>query len=107
VDAVMVGRAAYEQPFAWAQVDELLLGAEPRAEQPKPSAVVRGLMPYADAQLASGQRLWAVARHLVKLLQGVPGAREWRHQLCRAETQRDAGMEVLERAASELEALGY
>ncbi|MBM5800880.1 MAG: tRNA dihydrouridine(20/20a) synthase DusA, partial [Cyanobacteria bacterium K_DeepCast_35m_m2_023] len=82
VDGVMVGRAAYEHPMHWAPVDAVLHGATGR-EELRPSAVVRGLLPHAEGWLAGGGRLWAIARHLVHVVEAVPGARHWRAQLTR------------------------
>jgi tRNA-dihydrouridine synthase A len=65
--------------------------------------VVRGLMPYADRWLGRGDRLWPIARHLVKLVEGVPGARYWRQQITLAAGDRQAGVQVLEQAAALLQ----
>ncbi|TGG81124.1 MAG: tRNA dihydrouridine(20/20a) synthase DusA [Aphanocapsa feldmannii 277cV] len=104
VDAVMVGRAAYEHPMAWVELDRRLHGVQ---RQPaRPSAVVWGVIPYAEAQLRRGGRLWDMARHLVKLVEGVRGARAWRRQLSLRGQARGAGVEVLEQAARQLEDQG-
>ncbi len=101
VDGVMVGRAAYEHPLRWAEVDrELFHAGHPPVT---PSTVVRGLLPHAARWCDSGGRLWAIARHLVHLVEGVPGARRWRAELTRAAGAVHAGPEVLERAAAALE----
>jgi tRNA-dihydrouridine synthase A len=102
VDGVMVGRAAYDHPLHWAAVDALLF-SEPRPEPLRASTVVRGLIPYAERWCSSGGRLWAIARHLVQVVEGVSGARHWRRDLGRAASDRTAGPEVLERAAQQLE----
>jgi tRNA-dihydrouridine synthase A len=68
--------------------------------------VVRGLIPHAEHWCASGGRLWAIARHLVHLVEGVSGARHWRAALTRAAGAADAGPEVLAEAAAQLEGRG-
>jgi tRNA-dihydrouridine synthase A len=105
VDGVMVGRAAYDHPLRWATVDRDLFND---SSQPMASAstVVRGLMPYAERWCNGGGRLWAIARHLVQVVEGVSGARHWRRDLGQAAGARDAGPEVLERAAVQLEERG-
>ncbi len=105
VDGVMVGRAAYEHPLRWATVDQELFGdsSQPTACA---SSVVRGLIPYAETWCSSGGRLWAIARHLVQVVEGVSGARHWRRELGQAAGERQAGPEVLERAALQLEERG-
>ena len=105
VDGVMVGRAAYDHPLRWAPVDRLLFGdsSHPLASA---SSVVRGLIPYAERWCSSGGRLWAIARHLVQVVEGVSGARHWRRDLGQAAGARTAGPEVLDAAARQLEERG-
>jgi tRNA-dihydrouridine synthase A len=107
VDGVMVGRTVYDHPLRWGSVDRMIhgdLAARPdRDHRTMAAQVVRGLIPYADRWLGRGDRLWPIARHLVKLVEGVPGARYWRQQLTRAAGNRQAGVEVLESAAILLE----
>ena len=105
VDGVMVGRAAYDHPLRWATVDRDLFGDDSQAVA-KASTVVRGLIPYAEGWCSGGGRLWSIARHLVQVVEGVSGARHWRRNLGQAAGQRDAGPEVLERAAQQLEERG-
>jgi tRNA-dihydrouridine synthase A len=100
----MVGRAAYEHPLRWNGVDADLFGdGHPPA---RASTVVRGLLPHADRWCERGGRLWAIARHLVHVVEGVSGARHWRGSLTRAAGARNAGVEVLEEAARQLEERG-
>jgi tRNA-dihydrouridine synthase A len=105
VDGVMVGRAAYAHPLLWSGVDaEVFLDVS--HEPARASSVVRGLIPHAESWRAGGGRLWAIARHLVHVVEGVPGARHWRNELTQAAGQRQAGPEVLEAAALQLEERG-
>jgi len=104
LDGVMVGRAAYEHPLRWNGVDaDLFDDGHPPA---RASTVVRGLLPHADRWCEQGGRLWAIARHLVHVVEGVSGARHWRASLTRAAGARNAGVEVLEDAARQLEERG-
>ena len=102
----MVGRAAYDHPLRWADVDAVFYGRAPR-HQLRPSAVVEAMIPYAQAHMARGGRLWDVARHLLQLVQGVPGARAWRRRLGQGAMVRGAGLEVLCQATEELARHGY
>jgi tRNA-dihydrouridine synthase A len=106
VDGVMVGRAAYAHPLRWSCVDAQVFGDRSR-DPVKASAVLRGLVPHAERWCAHGGRLWAFGRHLVHLVEGVSGARAWRHNLTRAAGAAGADPRVLEEAALELEARGY
>jgi tRNA-dihydrouridine synthase A len=105
VDGVMVGRAAYDHPLRWAPVDRELFGDASHGPV-LASSVVRGLIPYAERWCAQGGRLWAIARHLVQVVEGVSGARHWRRDLGLAAGARTAGPEVLAAAAQQLEARG-
>jgi tRNA-dihydrouridine synthase A len=104
LDGVMVGRAAYAHPLRWAAVDRQIF-ADPHPLA-RPSTVVRGLLPHAAGWCEAGGRLWAIGRHLVHLVEGVPGARHWRAALTRAAGAATAGPEVLVAAAEQLEARG-
>jgi tRNA-dihydrouridine synthase A len=105
VDGVMVGRAAYGHPLRWAAVDVEIFAAGGAGEVTA-SSVVRGLVPHAERWCATGGRLWALARHLVHLVEGVSGARHWRAALTRAAAAPGAGSGVLMAAARELEDRG-
>jgi len=105
VDGVMVGRAVYDHPLRWAAVDRQLFGDDSQPDAAA-SGVVRGLIPYAERWCSSGGRLWAIARHLVQVVEGVSGARHWRRDLGQAAGALSAGPEVLERAAQQLEERG-
>ena len=79
VDAVMIGRAAYDDPMSFAQVDALHFGAPER--EVSRHDVVRGMARYAADRLAEGHRLGHIARHLQSLFRGVPGGRRYRRHL--------------------------
>ena len=78
VDGVMLGRAAYHDPGLLAEADSRLFGGEPAVS---PAAVVRRMHRYAVEQVARGTPLRAIARHMLGLYQGQPGARAWRRML--------------------------
>jgi tRNA-dihydrouridine synthase A len=104
-DGVMVGRAAYHHPVRWGEVDRLLFSRD-ELETPRPSTVVRGVIPHAERWCAQGGRLWAIARHLVHVVEGVNGARGWRASLSRQAGTRGAGPDVFAGAALALEERG-
>lgn len=93
VDGVMVGREAYQNPYLLAGVDALLYGDD----HPVPSRhqVVLDMVPYIEQELAKGNHLAHVTRHMLGLFQGVPGARAWRRYLSENACRRDAGIPVL------------
>ncbi len=96
LDGVMLGRAAYETPDLLAAVDRRLFGDA--VADPDPFEVVEGLEPYIAEVLASGGKLSHVARHMLGLFTGRPGARAWRRILTVRSVQPGAGLEVLREA---------
>ncbi len=79
VDGVMMGRAAYHQPFLLADVDAEVFGQT--AVDTDRAQFIQALKPYIDRQLASGVRLPQISRHLLGLFHARPGARLWRRYL--------------------------
>jgi len=79
VDGVMMGRAAYQEPWRLLAVDAELFGLPATFHSPKEAALA--LVPYIEREIARGTRLHAVARHVLGLFHGVPGARAFRRHL--------------------------
>ncbi|HYC15816.1 MAG TPA: tRNA dihydrouridine(20/20a) synthase DusA [Pseudolabrys sp.] len=79
VDGVMMGRAAYQEPWRLLGVDPTLYGAPTPFASPKEGALA--LIPYIERELASGVRLHAITRHVLGLFRAVPGARAFRRHL--------------------------
>ncbi|MDH3968189.1 MAG: tRNA dihydrouridine(20/20a) synthase DusA [Rhodospirillales bacterium] len=96
VDGVMIGRAAYQNPYVLAEADRRLFGEDP--PPPGREAVVRALLPYAAAQCAEGVPVKSIIRHILGLFNGLPGARAWRRHLSEAAHRPGAGPEVIEAA---------
>ena len=92
VDGVMMGRAAYQEPWRLIAVDSLFFGEDTPVASPKEAAKM--LVPYIERELAQGTRLHAITRHLHGLFRAVPGARAFRRHLAGAATT-DAGAELL------------
>lgn len=79
VDGVMMGRAAYQEPWRLIAVDPLLFGEN--APLPSLEAVSAALVPYMEQELGKGVRLAAIARHVLGLFHGVSGAPAFRRHL--------------------------
>ena len=79
VDGVMMGRAAYQEPWRLLAVDPMLFGEPAPFASPKEAALA--LIPYIERELAKGARLHAITRHVLGLFQRVPGARAYRRHL--------------------------
>jgi tRNA-dihydrouridine synthase A len=93
VDGVMMGRAAYQEPWRLLAVDPLVFGEDAAFTSPKAAAAA--LIPYIEGELARGTRLHAITRHLHGLFRAVPGARAFRRLLASAATNPKAGAELL------------
>jgi tRNA-dihydrouridine synthase A len=79
LDGVMMGRAAYQEPWRLLDVDTVLFGESATLATPK--AAAEALIPYIVRELARGTRLHAITRHVLGLFRGVPGARAFRRHL--------------------------
>ncbi len=79
VDGVMMGRAAYQEPWRLLAVDPVLFGEA--APHTTAQEVVLALMPYIEAEMAKGVRLNSITRHVLGLFRAVPGARAFRRHL--------------------------
>ncbi len=98
VDGVMLGRAAYQEPWRLLNVDLVFFGEEDSFASPKRAAAA--LIPYIERELAQGTRLHAITRHLHGLFRAMPGARAFRRRLAEAAGEPGAGAEVLAAALS-------
>jgi tRNA-dihydrouridine synthase A len=96
VDGVMLGRAAYQDPYLLAEVDRRLFGAG----EPPPSRldVLDGFMAYAEGELGRGVRLNQMTRHILGLFHGQPRARAFRRVLAENAHLEGAGIDVLQAA---------
>ena len=94
LDGVMLGRAAYHDPYLLAQVEATLYG-EPL---PLREDVLRHLRPYVEAELARGTALKHISRHLLGLYQGEPGARSFRRTISEGAHLPGAGWALIEQA---------
>ena len=104
VDGVMIGREAYQNPYALAEWERVLF----EVAEPSPSRfeVLERLLPYVERELAEGTSLQAITRHILGLFNGLPGARAWRRHLSEAARRPGAGPEVILDAMSAVRRAG-
>jgi tRNA-dihydrouridine synthase A len=93
-DGVMLGRAAYHDPFQLAVLQRDLFATP----LPDREAVILAMRPYIEAHLAAGGRLQHISRHLLGLFQGQPGARIWRRVLSENAHRAEADFVIVETA---------
>jgi tRNA-dihydrouridine synthase A len=101
LDGVMMGRAAYHNPW-------LLCDVDPRyTDQSAPAAtrreVVEAMIDYAPRYLNIGLPLHRITRHMLGLYHAQPGGRLWRQHLSTESCKRGAGIEVLKNALEVVE----
>ncbi len=101
VDGVMLGRAAYQEPWRLLNVDPEVFGEAARHTTMKD--VFEAMMPYIEDQLARGTRLHSMTRHFVGAFHGVPGARAFRRHLAENGVRAGAGVNVLRDAIALVE----
>lgn len=96
VDAVMIGRAAYDNPYLFAESDRRFFGdAAPPLSRPE---VVEAMLPYIDHWTGNGVKLSSITRHMLLLFAGQPGSRTWKRHVTEKSSQPGAGIEVLKEA---------
>ncbi|HCM83817.1 MAG TPA: tRNA dihydrouridine(20/20a) synthase DusA [Alphaproteobacteria bacterium] len=82
VDGVMIGRAAYQNPWL---LDEIQTEIFQKPTGQTPQQVVEAMLAYADAHLVRGGKLSNVTRHMLGMFPGQRGARLWRQALTAGE----------------------
>ncbi len=101
VDGVMLGRAAYQEPWRLLSADPEMFGeAAPHATM---KGVFEAMTPYIESQLAQGVRLHSITRHFVGAFHAVPGARAFRRHLAENGAKPGAGVNVLRDAIAQVE----
>ncbi len=91
VDGIMLGRAAYQDPW-------ILVELGRRLGQPVAGSrieVIERMVDYSAAHIARGGRLQQVARHMLGLFHGQPGAKRWRQILSQNMHRPEFGPELL------------
>jgi tRNA-dihydrouridine synthase A len=92
LDGVMIGRQAYQQPYFLAELEHHL---NPQWPKPGRRSVVEQMLPYIKSELANGERLSRITRHMSGLFAGEAGARAWRRTLSENAFRDGAGVDVV------------
>jgi tRNA-dihydrouridine synthase A len=93
VDGVMLGRAAYHNPYVLALADRQIFNDSHPI--PDREDIVLSMIPYIERELNRGTLLKHITRHMLGLYQGTPGARYWRRHLSEHAPRSGAGTEVI------------
>ena len=96
VDAVMIGRAAYDNPYLFATSDREFFGDEtPMRSRVE---VAEAMIDYIDEWTAKGVRLNKITRHMLQLFHGQAGSRIWKRIITEKSCIMGAGSEVIREA---------
>jgi tRNA-dihydrouridine synthase A len=96
VDAVMIGRAIYDNPYLLALADSEIYGEN--TPPPSRHQIVVNMLPYIEEWLDRGWRLNSITRHMLQLFHGQPGSRIWRRVITEQSVLPGAGVEVIKQA---------
>jgi tRNA-dihydrouridine synthase A len=98
-DGVMLGREAYHRPM-------LLTELSATGQTPSRIAMLERMTGYARRELARGERLPWITRHMLGLYSGLAGAKEFRRRLSEGAREQDAPAELILDAGEACERLG-
>ena len=98
VDAVMIGRAAYENPFLFVDADERFFGKSHKTLKTR-RELVEAMFPYIENMLATTD-LWLsrASRHMHGLFNGMKGTKAWKRYLAENSFGPEANVDTLKRA---------
>jgi tRNA-dihydrouridine synthase A len=91
-DGVMIGREAYQNPYLLALLHQAV---NDPSWSPSREEIIERFVPYAHKQLAAGQRLRSIVRHVQGLYAGLPNVRSWRRFLSEQASQPTTTADVL------------
>ena len=79
IDAVMVGRTAYDRPYIFATVDRDIFGENVTVRSRL--EIVEAMLPYIDYWTNKGTRLNSISRHMLQLFAEQPGTKRWKRYI--------------------------
>ena len=97
VDAVMIGRAAYDNPFLFNEVDSRFYGAPSQNPVSRLDAIKR-MLPYIEEARSRGITTHKISRHLLNAFCGQYNGKAWRRFLTENSSRKNAGPELIEEA---------
>ena len=100
VDGVMLGRAAYHDPYLLHRIDHAWWGGALQAR----GALLRAWQPYVEDQLARGTSLKHLTRHVLGLFHGERGGRAFRQVLSEGAHRPGADWSLIEQALAHTDA---
>jgi tRNA-dihydrouridine synthase A len=102
VDAAMLGRVAYQDPYLFALADPLIYGENTTI--PSRREVVLAMLPYIETMLEGDSHLSHISRHMLQLFAAKPGAKAWKRFISENAHKAGAGTNVLTAALAQVPA---
>lgn len=96
VDGVMIGRAAYHNPYLFAYIDRDIYGDN--KEIPTRQEIIESLYPYLDLWTSRKVKLNSIMRHLLQIFAGQPGTKIWKRYLAENGNTFDKGSMIVQKA---------
>ncbi len=100
VDAVMIGRAAYDHPYLFAMADQEIY--QEKTHPLTRREVIESMYNYIEYWLKKGVKLNSITRHLLELFAGQPGTKAWKRHISENAHLPGAGVEVLQEALNQI-----
>ena len=100
VDGVMIGRAAYDNPYLFATVDRDIYHQP--VEPPTRHQIVEAMLPYIDYWVGKGVKLHSISRHMLQLFAGQPGTKAWKRHISENACLKNADSLVISNALAKI-----
>lgn len=94
-DGVMIGRAAYSNPYLLAEIQSEIYGSTNILSRQQ---VIEKFIPYIEEQMRLGVKLSSITRHILGLFQNIPGASVWRRTISQHAHKKNADVNILREA---------
>ena len=101
VDGVMIGREAYYNTYLMADIDKVFY--ERKETKPTRKQIIAQYVDYIEQQMTKGVTLIHLTRHVLGLVHGCPGARQFRRVLSENAYKKGVGPELLLTAADRVQ----
>lgn len=100
VDGVMIGRAAYDNPYLFANIDQQFCGqsTKPLTRQ----QVIESMYPYIDSWVSKGIKLHKISRHFLQIFAGKSGTKAWKRYLSENAHHPNADSKTVEQALARI-----
>jgi tRNA-dihydrouridine synthase A len=95
VDGVMIGRAAYHDPWFLTACQQAIHGS---GQAQSREVIVKAMSRYLERQVSDGVAVKHISRHLLGLFQSQPGARKWRRYISENAYRDDTNIHLLDEA---------